>query len=122
MSRLRHRATVWAFLLAWRVLRLLPEGLATVSSRGVPVRITVFTALVVMLCWGVQAYFMKAANALMSAESIFFYMMVTGLLLTPVAWAMTDTARPINWGWDGPGLAAALEGLDLVVVVRCVGL
>ena len=28
MSRLRHRATVWAFLLAWRVLRLLPEGLA----------------------------------------------------------------------------------------------
>lgn len=71
-------------------------------------------ALVVMLCWGVQAYFMKAANALMSAESIFFYMMVTGLLLTPVAWAMTDTARPINWGWDGPGLAAAIQILNAV--------
>ena len=28
MTRLRRRATVWAFLLAWRVLRLLPAGLA----------------------------------------------------------------------------------------------
>ena len=32
--------------------RLLPEGLARVSQRGVPVRITVFTALVVMLFAG----------------------------------------------------------------------
>ena len=32
--------------------RLLPESLATVSRRGVPVRITVFTALVVMLFAG----------------------------------------------------------------------
>jgi len=32
--------------------RLLPEGLARVSRRGVPVRITVFTALVVMLFAG----------------------------------------------------------------------
>ncbi|MGH1558104.1 hypothetical protein ACRAWD_10525 [Caulobacter segnis] len=36
-----------------------------------------------MLCWGVQAYFMKLANARMSAESIFFYMMVSGLLVAP---------------------------------------
>lgn len=28
MSRLRRQATVWAFLCAWRVLRLLPAGLA----------------------------------------------------------------------------------------------
>lgn len=71
-------------------------------------------ALVVMLCWGVQAYFMKAANQLMSAESIFFYMMLTGLLLVPVAWAMTDRTQPINWGWDGPGLAAAIQVLNAI--------
>jgi drug/metabolite transporter (DMT)-like permease len=71
-------------------------------------------ALVVMLCWGVQAYFMKAANNLMSAESIFFYMMLTGLLLAPVAWAMTDTTRAINWGLDGPWLAAGIQMLNAI--------
>lgn len=71
-------------------------------------------ALVVMLCWGIQAYFMKAANHLMSAESIFFYMMMTGLMLVPVAWAMTDRAQPINWGWDGPGLAAVIQVLNAI--------
>ena len=71
-------------------------------------------ALVVMLCWGVQAFFMKAANQLMSAESIFFYMMLSGLLLAPVAWAMTPAGTPINWGWDGPGLAAVIQVLNAI--------
>ena len=44
---------------------------------------------------------MKLANRSMSAESIFFYMMLTGLMLAPVAWAMTDFSGPINWGADG---------------------
>ncbi|MGK6321176.1 EamA family transporter [Sphingomonas sp. DT-204] len=71
-------------------------------------------ALVVMLCWGVQAYFMKAANHVMSAESIFVYMTLTGLMLIPAAWAMTDFARPINWGLDGPGLAAVIQLLNAI--------
>lgn len=71
-------------------------------------------ALVVMLAWGVQAYFMKLANRSMSAESIFFYMMVAGLLLAPVAWRMTDFAKPVNWGADGPWLAAAIQILNAV--------
>ena len=66
-------------------------------------------ALGVMAAWGVQAFFMKLANASMDAESIFFYMTVTGLLLVPVALAMTDFSVPINWGVDGPYLAAALR-------------
>ena len=53
-------------------------------------------SLIVMVSWGVQAYFMKVANRSMSAESIFFYMMLTGLILGPVAWAMTDFSQPIN--------------------------
>jgi len=71
-------------------------------------------AVLVMLCWGVQAYFMKAANHVMSAESIFVYMTIAALALTPVAWTMTDTARPINWGLDGPGLAAAIQVLNAI--------
>ena len=71
-------------------------------------------SLIVMVCWGVQAFFMKLANRSMSAESIFFYMMVTGLLLAPVAWAMTDFARPVNWGADGPYLAAGIQLLNAI--------
>jgi uncharacterized membrane protein len=71
-------------------------------------------ALIIMLCWGVQAFFMKLANNRMSAESIFFYMMLSGLLLTPVALAMTDFSQPINWGWDGPWLAGAIQMLNAV--------
>jgi drug/metabolite transporter (DMT)-like permease len=71
-------------------------------------------ALIVMLCWGVQAYFMKSANNYMSAEGIFFYMMVAGLLLVPVAWALTDRSHPINWGWSGPALAAGIQVLNAI--------
>ncbi len=71
-------------------------------------------ALIVMLCWGIQAYFMKAANHVTSAESIFVYMTISGLLLAPVAWAMTDFTAPINWGWDGPGLATVIQSLNAI--------
>jgi drug/metabolite transporter (DMT)-like permease len=50
----------------------------------------------------------------MSAESIFFYMMVTGLMLAPVAWAMTDFNKPVNWSFDGPYLAAGIQLLNAI--------
>lgn len=71
-------------------------------------------ALGVFLAWGLQAYMMKFSNERMAAESIFFYMMVTGLLLVPVALAMTDFHQPINWGFRGPGLAALIHLLNSV--------
>jgi drug/metabolite transporter (DMT)-like permease len=71
-------------------------------------------ALIAMVAWGVQAFFMKLANRSMSAESIFFYMMVTGLMLAPVAWLMTDFGKPINWGADGPWLAAGIQVLNAI--------
>jgi uncharacterized membrane protein len=71
-------------------------------------------SLIVMGCWGVQAFFMKLANRNMRAESIFFYMMVTALLLAPVAWAMTDFTRAVNWGADGPYLAAGIQLLNSI--------
>jgi uncharacterized membrane protein len=71
-------------------------------------------ALVILLAWGVQAYFMKLANDSMDAENIFLYMTLAGLLLIPVALWMTDFSTPIEYGWRGPGLAAITQVLNAV--------
>jgi drug/metabolite transporter (DMT)-like permease len=74
----------------------------------------IFLALFVFLMWGIQAYFMKIANHHMKAESIFFYMMITGIALIPIALVMTDFSQPINWGLSGPYLTAAIQILNAV--------
>jgi drug/metabolite transporter (DMT)-like permease len=71
-------------------------------------------ALGVMVAWGLQAYFLKVANATMDAESIFFYMTASGLVLVPVAIAMTDFSAPINYGPSGPLLSAAIQSLNSI--------
>jgi drug/metabolite transporter (DMT)-like permease len=71
-------------------------------------------ALAILAAWGVQAYVIKLANASMDAASIFFYMMLSGLLLIPIALAMTDFSQPINYSLDGPGLAAVIQVLNAV--------
>lgn len=71
-------------------------------------------ALAVMLAWGLQAYFIKLANATMTAESIFVYMMLTGLMFIPVALLLTDFSKPINLGLSGPWLAAAVQVLNAI--------
>src|SRR5262245_47730033 len=58
-------------------------------------------ALAVMVAWGLQAYFIKLANSTMSAESIFVYMTITGLMVVPIALALTDFSKPINYGLSG---------------------
>ena len=73
-----------------------------------------FYALIILVAWGVQGYFMKLANASMDAENIFLYMTITGLLLIPVALWMTDFNAPIEYGWSGPGLAAVTQILNAV--------
>ncbi len=101
-------------LLALPLFDFSPEGLGEsqeLKSQGLG---WFLLSLIVMGCWGVQAYFMKLANRTMRAESIFFYMMVTGLFLAPVAWAMTDFTKPVNWGADGPYLAAGIQLLNAI--------
>ncbi|TXG01152.1 DMT family transporter [Massilia arenae] len=71
-------------------------------------------ALGVLVAWGLQAYFIKRANAIMDAESIFFYMAVSALAFIPVALLMTDFSQPINYGLDGPWLAAITQVLNAV--------
>ena len=71
-------------------------------------------SLGILVAWGVQAYVIKLANYTMDPGSIFFYMMLSGLLLLPAALAMTDFAQPVNTGLDGVGLAAVIQVLNAI--------
>lgn len=71
-------------------------------------------SLIILVAWGVQAFFMKLANRTMRAESIFVYMTLAGLALIPVALYMTDFAQPINYGLGGPWLAAVTQVLNSI--------
>lgn len=71
-------------------------------------------AVLVFLMWALQAFAMKFSNNLMRAESIFFYMTVTALILAPVAVAMTDYSNPVNWGFRGVWMAAIVQLLNAI--------
>lgn len=73
-----------------------------------------FFAVMIFIMWGIQAFVMKFANNRMRAESIFFYMMLTGLILAPVAYLMTDMDQEINWGFRGPYLTALIQILNAI--------
>jgi drug/metabolite transporter (DMT)-like permease len=74
----------------------------------------VVLALLILLAWGLQGFVISHANRSMKAESIFFYMMLTGILLIPVALWMTDFSKPINWGFKGPPQTAMIQILNSV--------
>lgn len=71
-------------------------------------------ALFVMAAWGLQAYFMKFSNSVMSAESIFFYMTITGLMLIPVALLMTDFSAPMDLSLPTALTTAAIQVLNAI--------
>lgn len=71
-------------------------------------------AILVFIMWGLQAWVMKFANLHMQAESIFVYMALTALILSPVAIAMTDFSASIEWGLKGPYLAFIIQILNAI--------
>ena len=97
-------------LLAMPLLSYQPPS----HSSAVNGRLWFVLAFLVFLAWGIQAYVLRFANATMRSESIFFYMMLTGLLFVPVAVWMTDFTRPINWGPRGPWLCAPIQLLNSI--------
>jgi drug/metabolite transporter (DMT)-like permease len=84
---------------------------STDGSRGAS---WLILCLLVFAAWGIQAYLMKFANETMRAESIFFYMAATAVLLIPGALVMTDFARPVNWGLSGAPAAGAIQILNSI--------
>ena len=71
-------------------------------------------AIIVFVMWGIQAYVMKFSNNTMKAESIFFYMAITALILSPFAILMTDFSLPVNWSFKGPYLAGMIQFLNAI--------
>ncbi len=71
-------------------------------------------SVIVFLMWGLQAYVMKLGNNSMKAESIFMYMTIGALLLSPFAIWMTDFSQPVNWDFKGPYLAAMIHILNSI--------
>lgn len=84
------------------------------AGSGAVARGWLLLTLVVFFCWGVQGFVISRANRRMSAESVFFYMMATGLLLAPVALRMVDYDQPMNWGLRGFWAAVLIQSLNAV--------
>lgn len=71
-------------------------------------------AILILVAWGLQAYFMKRASKHTDGGSIFFYMTVTGLLLIPIPLLMTDFSADINWGMSGLWATAGVQLLNSI--------
>jgi uncharacterized membrane protein len=80
--------------------------------------------IMIFIMWGVQAFYMKIANNIMKAESIFTYMAITAVVLIPFTVLMTNFHQNINWGFKGPYFTAiiqilnAIGALSLVYAIR----
>jgi drug/metabolite transporter (DMT)-like permease len=112
---LKERASIrgWiGILLALLAIPLLSYQSA--NGTGTEGYMWIILSLLIFLAWGFQAYVMKFANKTMKAESIFFYMMATGIALIPFALWMTDFSQPINWGFSGPWLTAMIQILNAI--------
>lgn len=94
-------------VIAILLLSYQPSGDKTFESY-----IWMLLAAIPLFAWGAQGYVMRFANEKMKAESIFFYMMVTSVLLIPLALLMTDFSQPINMSFKGPYLAAMVQVLN----------
>jgi drug/metabolite transporter (DMT)-like permease len=96
--------------LASIILLSVPDG----SSGGLHVGTWLALALLVCVCWGAQAFWMKcAANAGASDATTFAYMTLSGILLVPVAyWTMPGTG--FDFPWQAPALTAGTQVLNAV--------
>jgi drug/metabolite transporter (DMT)-like permease len=111
----RERATIrgWSGILLALVAGVLLAYTPPGSDKSASA-IWFFSAMLVFLAWGIQGFVISHANKTMRSESIFFYMMLTGCLLIPIALGMTNFDEPINWGFQGPYLAAIIQILNAV--------
>ena len=113
LLRERAKARTWiGVVLSFPAIGLLsyqPPGNAAATSHW-----WFAMAAVVFVLWGLQAYVMKFATGLMSAESLYFYMMISAVALIPGALLMTDFHQPINWTFSGPGYAALIQVLNSI--------
>lgn len=126
---LREKATRWQIAgIAVALVAILLLSLET-NTAGSPVSgwLWIVLALLVLLAWGVQGFFMKFANNSMDAESIFVWMTITAVVLIPVAYFMTpdaaaffaaDGAAVPFWSSFGIQILNSIGALTLVYAYR----
>lgn len=84
------------------------------GSGGLHVGGWLVLALLVCICWGAQAFWMKcAANAGASDATTFAYMTLSGILLVPVAYLMMP-GTGLGFPWQAPALTAGTQVLNAV--------
>ncbi|MCI1779638.1 MAG: DMT family transporter [Bacteroidales bacterium] len=72
-------------------------------------------SLLVFAFWGIQGFIMKVANNYSpEAESIFVYMVISGIILVPIALLMTNFSANIYLGFKGPYLAFMVQILNAI--------
>ncbi len=99
------------------------------NTEGAPVQgwLWIVLAVLVLVAWGVQGFFMKFANQSMDAESIFIWMTISAVVLVPVAyWMSGDAAAFFSesnaavpfWSSFGIQILNAIGALTLVYAYR----
>lgn len=92
------------------VMLSIPDG----SAGGLRLGAWLMLAILVCVCWGAQAFWMKcAANAGATDSTTFAYMTVSGLLLVPVAYWMMP-GNGFGFPWQAPALTAGTQLLNAV--------
>lgn len=126
---LKERASKWQ--LAGIVVALAAILLLSLESNAENSPISgwlwIVLAILVLLAWGVQGFFMKFANNEMDAEGIFIWMTISGLLLLPVAYWMDGSAAAfvaekgigtVFWSSFGIQILNSIGALTLVYAYR----
>jgi uncharacterized membrane protein len=108
-ERARAVATIGILLSLPAILLLALQEPETSPVHG---HLWLVLAILIFLLWGLQAYFMKSSANAISPEDLFFYMAVTGLVLSPFALLMTDFSAPINLGIKGAPLTFLIQSLN----------
>ncbi len=126
---LKERANKWqmaGIVVALAAILLL--SLET-GNEGSPVTgwLWIVLAVLVLLAWGIQGFFMKFANESMDAESLFVYMALFAVVLVPVAYFMTPDAATFFaqegamtpfWSSFGIQILNSIGALTLVYAYR----
>ncbi|MCR5049964.1 MAG: DMT family transporter [Paludibacteraceae bacterium] len=113
---LKEKATKWQVAgIAVALVAILLLSLET-GQEGSPVSgwLWIVLAVLVLLAWGIQGFFMKFANNSMDAESIFVWMALSGLVLIPIAYYMTPEAASFFAGPEALSKSCGCFGIQIL--------
>lgn len=126
---LKERANRWQMVgIVVALVAILLLSLESKSGSVSSWSLMIILAVLVLLAWGIQGFFMKFANNSMDAESIFVWMAISGLVFIPVAYFMDGTSAEffqpstlhsqLFWQTFGIQILNSIGALTLVYAYR----